>query len=186
MSTKRKANAMASATATAAATASAISSKNDNDADDQPPSPSSDSLVKHHAEMMDACAAGECATVLSLLDAAATDDDADDGESKTKSNNNLNLSQKQLLAAQQTPTSGQSPLMVAAQHGHVDICQLLLDAGAPWNAVDRYGKCAGDFATENEQWNVVNLLVEAGTKAEVRTIQYAVICLIRVGVCVNV
>jgi protein arginine N-methyltransferase 2 len=138
--------------------------------------------------MMDACAAGELATALSLLDAAATDDDdarntnlkstGDDDDDESKSNN---LSQKQLLAAQQTPTTGQSPLMVAAQHGHIDICQMLLDAGAPWNAIDRYGKCAGDFATENEKWNVVNLLVEAGTKAEVRYISMFDSC-----VCVNV
>ena len=33
---------------------------------------------------------------------------------------------------------------------------------------DRRGKCAGNHATDGEHWDVVNLLVEAGTKAEVR------------------
>jgi len=64
--------------------------------------------------------------------------------------------------------TGLSPLMLAAQNGHVDICRVLLEAGAPWNALDRYGKCAGNWAQENEHWEVVNLLVEEGTKAEVR------------------
>ena len=57
--------------------------------------------------------------------------------------------------------------MNAAQKGALDICQTLIDVGAPWNAVDRYGKCAGDYATEAQKWDVVNYLVEVGTKAEV-------------------
>jgi len=48
----------------------------------------------------------------------------------------------------------------------MDICQALVDAGAPWNAIDRYGKCAGDYATVAQKWEVVNLLVDVGTKAE--------------------
>jgi type IV protein arginine methyltransferase len=69
-------------------------------------------------------------------------------------------------AAWQDTTTGQSPLMMAAARGHASMCQVLLDAGAPWNAVDRQGQCAGDYATHAEQWNVVQLLVNWGVRAE--------------------
>jgi protein arginine N-methyltransferase 2 len=119
---------------------------------------SSPPLTKHHSQMMEACASGNYAQVLSLLELAA----ADESSSASEGLGN----QKHLLAAQQDPTTGLSPLMVAAQNGHVDICRKLLEAGAPWNALDRYGRCAGNLAQENEHWEVVNLLVDEGTKAE--------------------
>jgi ankyrin repeat protein len=56
--------------------------------------------------------------------------------------------------------------MAAAEAGLVEICKLLLDHGAPWNALDRLNKCAGNYATEKQHWDVVNLLVDAGTAAE--------------------
>ena len=56
--------------------------------------------------------------------------------------------------------------MAAAEKGHIGICNLLLEQGAPWNAVDRKGQCAGNYATDNEHWDIVNLLVEFGTKSE--------------------
>ena len=113
-------------------------------------------LTKHHTQMMEASSSGNTSQVLSLLQLAAADDSS------------IGIgNQKHLLAAQQDPESGLSPLMLAAQNGHLDICRILLDAGAPWNALDRYGKCAGNWAQENEHWEVVNLLVEEGTKAEV-------------------
>ena len=118
-------------------------------------------LTKHHSQMMEACATGNTTQVLSLLQLAA----ADESSSSLEGIGN----QKHLLAAQQDPTTGLSPLMVAAQHGHVDICRVLLEAGAPWNALDRYSRCAGNLAQENEHWEVVNLLVDEGTKAEVCT-----------------
>jgi len=121
--------------------------------DDQNSSPP---LTKHHTQMMEASSSGNTAQVLSLLQLAAADDSSSIGIGN----------QKHLLAAQQDPATGLSPLMLAAQNGHVDICKILLEAGAPWNAVDRYGKCAGNWAQENEHWEVVNLLVEEGTKAE--------------------
>jgi len=71
-----------------------------------------------------------------------------------------------LLHSHQNPTDGISPLMIAAQSGQLQTCQLLIDKGAPWNAVDRKGKCAGNYATDGEFWEVVNFLVDAGTKAE--------------------
>ena len=164
MSAKRKADDM---TAPAAAAASAPSpATNENDTSREP------SLVSknQHAEMIDACSSGRLDEVTSLLDAAENDDDdakprpsaedcGDDGSAR--------LSPRHLLAARQDPSTGLSPLMAAARNGHVDVCRVLLDAGAPWNAVDRWGRCAGDYATEAQKWDVVNLLVEAGTKAEV-------------------
>ena len=146
---KRKADDMA-------ATANAASGGCKSEQNDPP-------LVKNHVEMLEACSSGRLDDVLSLLSAASDD------ESKTDDtgSNAHNISRKHLLAAQQDPTTGRSPLMVAAQFGNVDICKALLEAGAPWNAVDRYGKCAGDYATEGERWDVVNYLVEEGTKAEV-------------------
>ena len=125
--------------------------------DDQNSSPP---LTKHHTQMMEASSSGNTAQVLSLLQLAAADDSSSIGIGN----------QKHLLAAQQDPATGLSPLMLAAQNGHVDICNILLEAGAPWNAVDRYGKCAGNWAQENEHWEVVNLLVEEGTKAEVSSV----------------
>lgn len=130
--------------------------------------------------MIGACSTGDITAVISFLAAAAEDDNYDHGHGVVDSEENVrcnsrsnnddeknHLSRAQLLASQQDPTTGLSPLMIASQHGHVDICQVLLDAGAPWNAVDRNGKCAGDYATDMQHWDVVNLLVDMGTKAEV-------------------
>lgn len=71
-----------------------------------------------------------------------------------------------LIASLQDENTGISPLMAAADAGHLDLCRILLEYGAPWNAVDRRGKCAGNYATERQHWHVVELLVDAGTKAE--------------------
>jgi len=120
-------------------------------------------VPQNHDEFMKACEGGNLAIVLPLLEAA----DADDNVKQSSSINSNNISAKQLLAATQNQTTGKSPLMIAAQYGHLDICQTLIDVGAPWNAVDRYGKCAGDYATDNQKWDIVNYLVEVGTKAEV-------------------
>lgn len=76
------------------------------------------------------------------------------------------LRQSSGYATEPDTTTGQTPLMAAAAVGNGGLCQLLLETGAPWNALDRQGKCAGDYATQQEQWNVVNLLVEWGTRAE--------------------
>jgi hypothetical protein len=56
--------------------------------------------------------------------------------------------------------------MAAAEAGFVEICKLSLDNGAPWNALDRFNQCAGNYATGKQHWDVVNLLVDAGTAAE--------------------
>jgi type IV protein arginine methyltransferase len=93
-------------------------------------------------KMLQACASGDTDTVASLV------------------------AEHPLYARQQDDATGKSPLMVASEVGHIHLVQYLLDQGAPWNAVDRCGQCAGNYATVAEHWDVVNLLVDHGTRAE--------------------
>jgi protein arginine N-methyltransferase 2 len=76
------------------------------------------------------------------------------------------MAENSLYARQQDDETGRSPLMAAAATGNGALCQHLLEAGAPWNAVDRQGQCAGNYATDNQHWGVVNLLVDWGVRAE--------------------
>ena len=76
------------------------------------------------------------------------------------------VAQHPLYAVQQDDATGRSPLMMAAGAGHMELCEYLLQEGAPWNAVDRQGLCAGDYATNAEHWSIVNLLVDWGVRAE--------------------
>ncbi len=76
------------------------------------------------------------------------------------------MEENSLYACQQDDETGRSPLMAAASIGNGALCQHLLEAGAPWNAVDRQGQCAGNYATDSQHWGVVNLLVEWGVRAE--------------------
>lgn len=92
--------------------------------------------------MLQACAAGDSNTIQGLV--------AEDF----------------LYARQQDDQTGKSPLMVASEAGQLPVVQYLLEQGAPWNAVDRYGQCAGNFATDKQHWDIVNLLVDHGTRAE--------------------
>ena len=55
--------------------------------------------------------------------------------------------------------------MAAAHAGHTEVLRLLLEAGAPWNAVDKQGKCAGEYAIESGQQEAADLLLSAGTLA---------------------
>ena len=91
--------------------------------------------------MLEACSKGDMGTVQQLL------------------------AENPMYARQQDEATGQSPLMIAAR-GQPALVQLLLEAGAPWNAVDRQGQCAGNYATDAEQWEIVNYLVEWGTRSE--------------------
>lgn len=76
------------------------------------------------------------------------------------------VKENSLYACQQDETTGQSPLMAAAAVGNGGLCKDLLDFGAPWNAVDRQGQCAGNYATNAQHWAVVNLLVDWGVRSE--------------------
>ena len=69
----------------------------------------------------------------------------------------------------QDEADGVSALMLAAGGGHLAIVELLLAAGAPWNAVDRRGRCAGNHALDNSQQHVVDFLVDAAVKAELQS-----------------
>mmetsp|Transcript_15308 Transcript_15308/g.42470 ORF Transcript_15308/g.42470 Transcript_15308/m.42470 type:complete len:484 (+) Transcript_15308:142-1593(+) len=93
--------------------------------------------------MIDACHTGDMATIQSFA------------------------SMNRLYCCQQDAETGLSPLMAAAKAGNAGLVRTLLEeGGAPWNALDRNNKCAGDHATDHEHWDVVNLLVEWATRSE--------------------
>lgn len=133
-------------------------------------------FAQKHTEMMKACASGDVGTVRKLLAVHQTGDENDCGGGGENGGNVACLNcekttdQKnedaRIVAALQDDATGKSPLMIAAEGGCIEICKALLEAGAPWNALDRYGQCAGNYATDNEHWDTVNLMVEHGTKAE--------------------
>ncbi|EDQ87989.1 uncharacterized protein MONBRDRAFT_33022 [Monosiga brevicollis MX1] len=66
----------------------------------------------------------------------------------------------------QRDSDGKSCLMAAAENGHLDAVQLLLQEGAPWNAVDRSARCAGEYAVSEGYQDIVDALVDAGVRAE--------------------
>ena len=66
----------------------------------------------------------------------------------------------------QDEASGESVLMRAAGQGHLAVVELLLERGAPWNALDRAGKCAGDYAVDAQSQPCVDALVSAGVRAQ--------------------
>ena len=94
--------------------------------------------------MLDACTNGDLATVQAIVSQHGP-----------------------LYGCQQEEVQGHSPLMRAAAAGHLPLVHFLLeDCAAPWNAVDRQGQCAGNYATQQEHWEIVNALVDWGTRAE--------------------
>ena len=54
---------------------------------------------------------------------------------------------------EQCQETGASPLMIAAGAKQKHIVQYLLINGAPWNALDKQGKCAGNYALEAEDFD---------------------------------
>jgi len=76
------------------------------------------------------------------------------------------LERSPYLVTYQIPSTGQSALMVAAASGNIRVIELLLQRGAVWNALDRLGKCAGNYAVDSGHQEAVNILVEAAVRAE--------------------
>ena len=66
------------------------------------------------------------------------------------------------LCCLQEDSDGCNALMLAAAGGHEAVVDLLLEAGVPWNAVDRLGRCAGDHASQNAHDTVYEAIVLAG------------------------
>jgi len=57
--------------------------------------------------------------------------------------------------------------MAAAASGHLHTLQYLIEESqSPWNAIDKFGKCAGNYAVDNSHQDCVDFLVDAGVKAE--------------------
>jgi len=79
---------------------------------------------------------------------------------------------EQLLASSGVPASyqneatGASALMIAASTGNLKMVSVLLANGSPWNALDRCGKCAGEYALDGSHQECVDALVSAGVAAE--------------------
>ena len=71
-----------------------------------------------------------------------------------------------VAAHEQEEAEGTSVLMRAAGAGHGAVVDILLEAGAPWNAIDRRGRCAGNYALDAGHQAIVDKLVDAGTRAE--------------------
>ncbi len=90
---------------------------------------------------MEACRSGDLALVQSLVDA---------GADVTYSN----------------PEDGVTPLMIAAEGGHVAMITALLEAGAPWNAQDKEGYTAGEYATGSGNRESMPVLLDWAVTAE--------------------
>jgi len=68
----------------------------------------------------------------------------------------------------QEEVHGESVLMRAAAHGQLAAVKVLLELGAPWNAVDRMSRCAGTFALKNGHQEIVNWIVDIGVASEIK------------------
>jgi len=56
--------------------------------------------------------------------------------------------------------------MLASASASTAIISTLLEAGAPWNALDRQGRCAGEYAVESQSQECCDVLVAAGVRAQ--------------------
>lgn len=89
---------------------------------------------------MDACRAGDQDAVEALLQAGA-DPAFADGD-------------------------GVTPLMTAAEGGHIPILITLLESGAPWNAQDKDGYTCGEYATGSGNKEVMPILLDWAVQSE--------------------
>eukprot|EP00210_Caulerpa_lentillifera_P003699 g3532.t1 len=62
--------------------------------------------------------------------------------------------------------TGQNSLIVSSKYGHLSLVTWLLELGVPWNALDKQGYCAGDYAVHGEYVELANCLLDAGCRAE--------------------
>ena len=70
------------------------------------------------------------------------------------------------LATLQNQVTGESALIVASKVGDIDIVKILLSNGAVWNALDRTGKCAGNYASDGGHQDICDLLVNHAVQCE--------------------
>jgi protein arginine N-methyltransferase 2 len=61
---------------------------------------------------------------------------------------------------------GRTPLHIAARIGNREIIDLLLENGAPWNALDIQERTVGDYAKECANPDIYEILINAGCRAE--------------------
>ncbi|VDM32492.1 unnamed protein product [Hydatigera taeniaeformis] len=66
----------------------------------------------------------------------------------------------------QDPQTGMSVLMAAAGAGHFEVVRYLLTEGAPWNAVDKRYRCAGDYAAMNGHQSIVDMIMDHAVMSE--------------------
>lgn len=69
---------------------------------------------------------------------------------------------------EQCEITGSSPLMIAAGAKQLKVVEYLLNNGAPWNALDKKGKCAGNYALEAENFDqtVIDTILNHAVKCE--------------------
>lgn len=76
---------------------------------------------------------------------------------------------RRLIKAGADPTHqegghGTSALMSAAAAGHTEAARALLEAGAPWNAIDKSSRCAGDLTSDGGHREAAEAILEAGAQ----------------------
>lgn len=88
---------------------------------------------------------------------------------KGAADGNLSLIRAALCSGMNPDTffKGQSPLMFAAESGHVAACLLLIANGASVNLVDRYNRTALHYAARNKNVGCAAALMDSGAKNDV-------------------
>lgn len=66
----------------------------------------------------------------------------------------------------QEEENGRTLLMEAVIVGNKEMVLKLLEQGAPWNALDKYRKNAGDYAIENSNQVLIDILLNSAVRAE--------------------
>eukprot|EP00924_Labyrinthula_sp_SR-Ha-C_P016432 snap_masked-scaffold_6-processed-gene-3.16-mRNA-1 protein AED:0.03 eAED:0.04 QI:0/-1/0/1/-1/1/1/0/350 len=66
----------------------------------------------------------------------------------------------------QDEESGSSLLIEATKGENIEAVKILLNHGAPWNALDRKGMCAGEYAMQKNNQELIDLILNSAVKAE--------------------